>query len=48
MLCGYGAAIATHMIDFEAVKQAPIFALPHFTTAKFDINAIMIMLPVLW
>lgn len=47
MLCGYGAAVATNIVDFEAVKQAPVFALPHFTTAKFDINAIMIMLPVL-
>lgn len=47
ILCGYAAAIATNMIDFEAVAQAPLFALPNFTSPKFNINAIMIMLPVL-
>ena len=47
MLCGYVAAVATHIVDFETVKQASVFALPDFTSPKFDINAIMIMLPVL-
>lgn len=47
MLCGYAAAVATHIVDFGTVKQASVFALPDFTSPKFDINAIMIMLPVL-
>lgn len=47
ILCGYAAAIATNIIAFEAVREAPFFALPHFTSPKFDVNAIMIMLPVL-
>lgn len=47
ILCGYVAAIATNSVDFEAVKQASIFALPNFSSPKFNINAIMIMLPVL-
>ncbi len=47
ILCGYAAAIATHIIDFEAVREASLFAFPNFMSPKFDINAIMIMLPVL-
>ncbi|MEY8319449.1 uracil permease [Lachnospiraceae bacterium 46-61] len=47
ILCGYAAAIATNSVDFESVKQASIFALPNFSSPKFDMNAIMIMLPVL-
>ncbi len=47
ILCGYVAAIATNSVDFEAVKQASVFALPNFSSPKFDMNAIMIMLPVL-
>ena len=47
ILCGYIAAIATNSVDFEAVKQASVFALPNFSSPKFDMNAIMIMLPVL-
>ncbi len=47
ILCGYVAAIATHIIDFEAVKAASFFAFPNFISPKFDINAIIIMLPVL-
>ena len=47
ILCGYIAAIATNSVDFESVKQASVFALPNFSSPKFDMNAIMIMLPVL-
>ncbi len=47
ILCGYVGAIATNSVDFEAVKQASVFALPNFSSPKFDMNAIMIMLPVL-
>lgn len=47
ILCGYAAAIITHIIDFKAVKEASLFAFPNFTSPKFNMNAIMIMLPVL-
>ena len=47
ILCGYLAAIATNTVDFQAVREASFFALPHFATPKFDANAIFIMLPVL-
>lgn len=47
ILCGYAAAITTNSVDFESVRQASIFALPNFSSPKFDMNAIMIMLPVL-
>ena len=47
ILCGYMAAIATNTVDFQAVREASFFALPHFTTPKLDANAIFIMLPVL-
>jgi uracil-xanthine permease len=47
IICGYVAALATHMVDFTAVKQAATFAIPNFSSPKFDINAILIILPVI-
>lgn len=47
IICGYVAALATNIVDFTAVEQAAIFALPNFSTPKFDINAILIILPVI-
>ncbi len=47
ILCGYIAAAATNTVDFQAVAEASVFALPQFTAPKFDVNAIFIMLPVL-
>ncbi|HCT65117.1 MAG TPA: uracil permease [Lachnospiraceae bacterium] len=47
IICGYVAALATHMVDFTAVKQAATFAIPNFSLPKFDINAILIILPVI-
>ncbi len=47
VIAGYAAAIACGVVDFEAVAQAPIFALPNFQTPKFSLEAIMIILPVL-
>ena len=47
IICGYIAAIATHIVDFQTVANAPLFALPNFSSPKFDIHAILIMLPVL-
>ena len=47
IICGYIAALATNLVDFEAVENAAFFALPNFSTPKFDINAILIILPVI-
>lgn len=47
IICGYVAALATNIVDFTAVEQAAFFAMPNFSTPKFDINAILIILPVI-
>ncbi len=47
VICGYIAAILCGMVDFGDVAAAPWFALPHFQLAKFDINAILIIMPVI-
>lgn len=47
ILSGYLAALCCGMIDFTAVQQAPIFALPNFSAPKFNLEAILILLPVL-
>ena len=46
-VAGYVAAVACGIVDFSQVAAAPIFALPNFTTPKFNLNAIMMILPVL-
>ena len=47
VICGYAAAIFCGMVDFGEVAAASWFALPHFQMAKFDINAILIIMPVI-
>ena len=47
VVAGYVAAVACGVVDFSQVAAAPIFALPNFTTPKFNLNAIMMILPVL-
>lgn len=47
IICGYIAALAMNIVDFSAVKEAAFFALPNFSSPKFDINAILIILPVI-
>ena len=50
IVAGYIAALITGVITPEQLSAAisqPIFSLPNFQMAKFDINAILIMLPVL-
>lgn len=46
IISGYIAALAVGIVDFSAVSQASLFALPNFSTPKFDISAILIVLPV--
>lgn len=47
VIAGYIAALCCGMVDFEAVVLAPLFALPNFQFPKFDLNAILIILPVI-
>ena len=47
VVAGYLTAVCLGMIDFTPVVEAPLFALPQFTSPKFDINAIMMILPVI-
>lgn len=47
VLAGYGAAVACGIVSFEKVAAAPWFAIPNFTLPKFNLEAIMIILPVI-
>ena len=47
VLAGYGAAVACGIVSFEEVAAAPWFASPNFTLPKFNLEAIMIILPVI-
>lgn len=47
IICGYIAAICFGLVDFTTVANAPLFAIPNFSTPKFDINVILMILPVL-
>lgn len=47
IICGYIAATCFGLVDFTTVANAPLFAIPNFSTPKFDINAILMILPVL-
>ena len=47
IICGYISAICFGLVDFTTVANAPLFAIPNFSTPKFDINAILMILPVL-
>ncbi|MDO5406243.1 MAG: uracil permease [Eubacteriales bacterium] len=47
VLAGYAAAVLCGIVSFEEVAAAPWFAIPQFTTPKFDPEAIMIILPVI-
>lgn len=47
VVCGYLSAVALGMIDFTPIAEASFFAVPAFTLPKFDINAILMILPVI-
>ena len=47
MICGYITAVLAGVVDFSPMENVPLFTVPHFQMAKFDINAILIMVPVL-
>lgn len=47
VIAGYVAALCCGIVDFTEVVNAPLFALPNFQLPKFDMTAIMIVLPVI-
>lgn len=47
IIVGYLSAIAFGMVDFTPVLETSLFTMPHFQWAKFDVHAILTMLPVL-
>ncbi len=47
VICGYLTAVALGMIDFTPVLEASFFAVPNFQMPKFDLNAILMILPVI-
>lgn len=47
IIVGYLSAAAFGMVDFTPVLETSLFTMPHFQWAKFDVNAILTMLPVL-
>lgn len=47
VIAGYIAALCCGVVDFTEVAKAPLFALPNFQLPKFDLDAILIILPVI-
>lgn len=47
VIAGYVAAIACGLVDFGEVAKASFFAMPNFSTPKFSLEAILIILPVI-
>lgn len=47
VIAGYVAALACGILDFSQVASTSWFALPNFQMPKFDMGAIMMILPVL-
>lgn len=47
IMSGYLSAWAFNMVDFTPVLEASLFTLPRFQLPKFDLGAILTMLPVL-
>ncbi len=47
MICGYLTAVALGPVDFTPLAEAKLFTLPQFHQAKFDLNAILTIAPVI-
>lgn len=47
VIAGYIASLLCGIVDFTEVVNAPLFALPNFQLPKFDLDAILIILPVI-
>jgi len=46
IVVGYGISLAYGLVSFEAVKTAAWFAIPNFTAPKFNLEAILFILPI--
>ncbi|NLI61490.1 MAG: purine/pyrimidine permease [Clostridiales bacterium] len=46
IIVGYIVSILFGFVDFSVIKEAPLFALPSFQLAKFDIKAISLIAPI--
>ena len=47
MICAYLTAVALNLVDFTPLAEAKLFTLPQFHLAKFDLNAILTIAPVI-
>ncbi len=47
VIAGYVAALVCGIVDFAEVAAAPFFAIPNFQAPKFNMEAILIILPVI-
>lgn len=45
IITGYIAAACMGLVDIQAINAAPVFSVPNFQIAKFDWNAISIIMP---
>lgn len=47
MICGYVTACIVGIVDFTAMQNVSLFSIPDFRFAKFDVNAILTICPVI-
>ena len=47
VISGYIAAVVCGLVDFSAIAAAPVVAIPNFSRPKFNLEAIMIIMPVI-
>ena len=47
MVAGYLTAVIVGIVDFSPLQQASLFTMPQFHLAKFDLESIVTMLPVI-
>ncbi|MBP3319408.1 MAG: uracil permease [Ruminiclostridium sp.] len=47
MVCGYVTACLVGVVDFTPLKETALFTMPQFQLAKFDLQAILTICPVL-
>ena len=43
---GYGLSLALGLVDIATINEAQVIAIPKFTLPKFDVGAVMIIVPV--
>lgn len=47
MICGYVTAVLAGVVDFTPLQGVELFTIPNFHLAKFDLNAILTIAPVI-